>query len=388
MNIVIITFSGIPTVDYCLPLVSKDEDNKYFLVTNSLNYKKLLPDFDDTKKLMDQFKVANIDLSSFSILRIIKYFFKFNFRNYRTNNYLVKFTNKLERVLVKKLNLTIKTLKKINPDVVFFDHRDPTTIENYEKLFEYFKKNNIEVYLTPHAPHYLEENEHLPTKLNKHLLSNVTYLEAFKFSKLDKDDKNLYEETLLNSYPGFDKSWLKFLDSSTQYTDSLVVLLRPFHAKNSKWDKAEKVVMEDHELDEIIKGVNNLIKRNKYNSIIIKPHPKNFKKDLTSHVLPFIEHKNVTIYRDSIYNLISKKNQFISTYSTTLLVAIANESPTYIINSQIFNKVFKDWDVLSDLYSNFSGFSYSKDLDQLTVDVKSDKDHLYTFFNETNSKFI
>ena len=104
--------------------------------------------------------------------------------------------------------------------------------------------------------------------------------------------------------------------------------------------------------------------------------------------MPFIEHKNVTIYRDSIYNLISKKNQFISTYSTTLLVAIANESPTYIINSQIFNKVFKDWDVLSDLYSNFSGFSYSKDLDQLTVDVKSDKDHLYTFFNETNSKFI
>ena len=82
---------------------------------------------------------------------------------------------------------TIKSIKIIQPDVVFFDHRRPETITNYKKIFSYLTENNIEVYLTPHAPHYLAEGEHLSTNLNEEMLNKINYLEAF-FCHPIKDD--------------------------------------------------------------------------------------------------------------------------------------------------------------------------------------------------------
>ena len=73
------------------------------------------------------------------------------------------------------------SILKLKPDIVFFDHRNPSTIDNYEDMFHYFKKKKIKVYLLPHAPHYLDENEHLSTGLDNSLLNNVNYIEPFKY---------------------------------------------------------------------------------------------------------------------------------------------------------------------------------------------------------------
>ena len=156
--------------------------------------------------------------------------------------------------------------------------------------------------------------------------------------------------------------------------------MRPFHTKDSRWSRNEKVVLSEDELEKIILSTNMLIEKNMYKNVIIKPHPKNFQSDLDRILKPNINHENIIFYHESIINLISESNTFISTYSTTLLTTIAGSCKTYIINTQIFDKVFNDWKILKDLYSNFSGFTDPEEILNVDVDVRFDKIHLQKFF--------
>ena len=63
------------------------------------------------------------------------------------------------------------------------------------------------------------------------------------------------------------------------------------------------------------------------------------------------------------------------------MTPIANECPTYIINSEIFDKVFNDWDVLKKLYSNFTGFTESESILDAAKKKKKDRNHLNAFFD-------
>ncbi len=388
MNVVILTFSGIPTTDYCLPLVDRLQKDKViqniFLLSNSLNSKNIFNQFEDSRQIMSSMNVTNIDLGTYSVMKHINSIFRFSPRSATGNKFYVKLLKKLERFLIKNLNMTIRTLKKINPDVVFFDHRKPESIDNYGKIFEYLIENKIKVYLTPHAPHYLQPKEHLSTDLDKNLTNKIIYLDPFEFSTLNKDLTNLYKDIICTSYPGFEDHWLDRINKLAKYENSLVVMLRPFHTDSSKWNKDEKVVLQKNELTEIIDCINKISRKNNFENIIVKPHPKNYTEDLEKYFLPLINHPNITLYGDSIYNLISKNNQFISTYSTTALVSIANQSPTYIINTEIFSKIFHDWTTLSDLYSKFSGFTTSEEILNCKIDTDLDKQHLKKFFKKQN----
>ena len=392
MNILIITFSGIPTTDYCLPLIDKLQNEHdiqtTYLLSHSLNSKNIFNEHGDSERMMDSMNIVNIDLSTFSIIKYINSIFKFSLRNTQGNNYFIKLFNKLEKALIKNLNLTIKTLKKIKPDVVFFDHRQPESIENYKEIFDYLTKEEVRVFLTPHAPHYLKPKEHLSTNLDQNVMSKIVYLDAFKYTELSEDISSQYKDIICTSYPGLEDFWLDRIKKLTKYENSLIVMLRPFHTISSKWDRAEKVVLHQNELSEIIDCVNKISQKNEYENIIVKPHPKNYIQDLEEYFLTFIKHKNITLYKDSIYNLISKNNHFISTYSTTALLPIANQSPTYIVNTEIFSKVFNDWDVLRDLYSKFSGFTTSSKILDIQIDTSSDKKHLNNFFTSNNYQII
>ena len=79
-------------------------------------------------------------------------------------------------------------------------------------------------------------------------------------------------------------------------------------------------------------------------------------------------------------NLISESNSFISSYSTTLLTSIASGSPTYIINTVIFENIFMDWNILRNLYSNFTGFTKPSEIKNVKIDTQIDKLHLQKFF--------
>ena len=388
MNIVILTFSGIPTTDYCLPLIDRLQKDKgiqnIFLLSNSLNSESIFNQFEDSRRLINSMNITSIDLGTYSFIKHINSIFRFSLRSTKGNKFYVKLLKKLERFLIKNFNMTIRTLKKINPDAVFFDHRKPESIDNYNKIFEYLIENEIKVYLTPHAPHYLQPKEHLSTNLDKNLTNKIIYLDAFEFSTLNKDLTNLYKDIICTSYPGFEDRWLNRINKLAKYENSLVVMLRPFHTASSKWNKDEKVVLQKNELSEIIECINKISRKSNFENIIVKPHPKNYIEDLEKYFLPLINHPNITLYGDSIYNLVSKNNQFISTYSTTALVSIANQSPTYIINTEIFSKIFHDWTTLSDLYSKFSGFTTSDEILNCKIDTDSDKQHLKNFFKTQN----
>ena len=392
MNIVILTFSGIPTLDYCLPFIKnlkrEKNINEVYLLSNALNSKSIFTENDDTINTISLMDIKNVDLSTYSIFQRIKSLFIFSLRDLHRSNIFIKFIKKLERLIIKKSNLTVRALKKINPDIIFFDHRPPKSIENYSKIFEYLLKNNISIYLTPHAPHYLETGEHLSTMLDHESLSKITYLEPFKQSGLPKEIINLYKDVQYTSYPGLEKNWLSNFNETCKYKDSLVVMLRPFHTDFSKWSKDEKVVLRQQEITEIIECVNLIAKKNDYKNIILKPHPKNYSYDLEEYVIPFLDHKNIILYKDSIYNLISISNDFISTYSTTALISIANGSKTFIVNSEIFSRIFEDWDTLKNLYSNFSGFTTSKDIADIEIDPVQDQEHLRKFFDSTKYNYL
>ena len=386
MNIVIITFSGIPTTDYCFPLIERLKNKKniknVYLLSHSLESKSIFTQFGDSKRVAESLDVINVDLGTYSFLRKVKSVFGTNSREGNKENLKVKIFKRIEKTIIKHFNLTIKSLKIIQPDVVFFDHRRPETIANYKKIFSYLTENNIEVYLTPHAPHYLAEGEHLSTNLNEEMLNKINYLEAFKYSKFGDYINDVYKNILYTSYPGLNSEWLNYVNKYSKYENCLVVMLRPFHASRSKWNLDEKVVLHKDELIEIINCINQLASMNIYKKIIVKPHPKNFKKDLKKDLLPFINHSNIEIYYDSIYNLMSKSNHFLSTYSTTALFSIANSSPTFIVNTKIFSRIFKDWEILKDLYSNFSGFTTSKEIENVVINTKKDKEHLEKYFEK------
>tara|TARA_Y100000389_G_scaffold191155_1_gene216849 strand:+ start:707 stop:1894 length:1188 start_codon:yes stop_codon:yes gene_type:complete len=392
VNIVILTFSGIPTLDYCLPFIKnlkrEKNINEVYLLSNALNSKSIFTENDDTINTISLMDIKNVDLSTYSIFQRIKSLFIFSLRDLHRSNIFIKFIKKLERLIIKKSNLTVRALKKINPDIIFFDHRPPKSIENYSKIFEYLLKNNISIYLTPHAPHYLETGEHLSTMLDHESLGKITYLEPFKQSGLPKEIINLYKDVQYTSYPGLEKNWLSNFNETCKYKDSLVVMLRPFHTDFSKWSKDEKVVLRQQEITEIIECVNLIAKKNDYKNIILKPHPKNYSHDLEKYVIPFLDHKNIILYKDSIYNLISISNDFISTYSTTALISIANGSKTFIVNSEIFSRIFEDWDTLKNLYSNFSGFTTSKDIADIEIDPVQDQEHLRKFFDSTKYNYL
>lgn len=385
MNIVILTFTGIPSFDYSMPLIHSIKKKKniknVYLLSNSLNYKKIFPDFKDSFRILDKLNVENIDLSNFSYFKYFKFLFKFSTRDFGRSNYIIKTIDFIETKIIKRSKLTIKTLEKLSPDIVFFDHRNPSTVDNYEDMFHYFKKKKIKVYLLPHAPHYLDENEHLSTGLDNTLLNNVNYIEPFKYSMPDKNLTNGYSSVVYLNYPGFDKQWLEILNNNVSHLNSLILLIRPFHTKESTWSKNEKVILTTGELSQIINAVNLILELKKYEKVIIKPHPKNYQTDLDKYITSKINHKNVIYYKDSILNLISNTNVYVSTYSTTLLTPIANECPTYIINSEIFDKVFNDWDVLKKLYSNFTGFTEPESILDAAIDTKKDRNHLNSFFD-------
>ena len=145
-----------------------------------------------------------------SLFRYIKILFSSNSRNSNRNGFLQKLIKLVEKKIIKKFNLTIKTLEKISPNIVLFDHRDPSTIDSYSKIFEYFNQNKIKVFLLPHAPHYLNESEHLSTGLNEELLINVSYIEPFAFSKVDPQLTNKYFSVENIGYPGFEEGWIDY----------------------------------------------------------------------------------------------------------------------------------------------------------------------------------
>ena len=156
MNIVILTSSGIPSFDYSLPLIYKLRKNKkidnVYLLSNKLNSASLFPNFSDSNNVLLKTNITSIDLSDMSLFRYIKILFSSNSRNSNRNGFLQKLIKLVEKKIIKKFNLTIKTLEKISPNIVLFDHRDPSTIDSYSKIFEYFNQNKIKVFLLPHAP--------------------------------------------------------------------------------------------------------------------------------------------------------------------------------------------------------------------------------------------
>ena len=101
MNILIITFSGIPTTDYCLPLIDKLQNEHdiqtTYLLSHSLNSKNIFNEHGDSERMMDSMNIVNIDLSTFSIIKYINSIFKFSLRNTQGNNYFIKLFNKLEK---------------------------------------------------------------------------------------------------------------------------------------------------------------------------------------------------------------------------------------------------------------------------------------------------
>ena len=392
MNVVILTFSGLPSFDYALPLINKvrkeTELDKVYLLSNSLNYLNLFPNFEDSKEVLKRMKIINNDLSNNTLLKYIKFIFKFNERSHNKPYFILKLINSIEKKIIKRFNLTIKALDNLKPDIVFFDHRNPHSVQSYVEIFKYLNKNGIKTYLLPHAPHYLNESEHLSTGLPKELLTNVSYIEPFEYSNVAPNFTDDYFSVENIGYPGFEDDWIKLIKEHPVYTNSLILLLRPFHTKDSKWNKNEKVVLLPEELDEIIYSVNLLIKNNKYQKVIIKPHPKNYQADLDKFITPTINHEKIIYYHDSVINLISLSNTFVSTYSTTLLTTIASSCKTYIINTQIFDRVFEEWNVLKNLYSNFTGFTTPDTVLNVEVNTKLDKIHLAQYFKaSTNEHF-
>ena len=85
MNVVILTFSGIPTTDYCLPLVDRLQKDKViqniFLLSNSLNSKNIFNQFEDSRQIMSSMNVTNIDLGTYSVMKHINSIFRFSPRS-------------------------------------------------------------------------------------------------------------------------------------------------------------------------------------------------------------------------------------------------------------------------------------------------------------------
>ena len=104
MNILIITFSGIPTTDYCLPLIDKLQNEHdiqtTYLLSHSLNSKNIFNEHGDSERMMDSMNIVNIDLSTFSIIKYINSIFKFSLRNTQGNNYFIKLFNKVSNAMI------------------------------------------------------------------------------------------------------------------------------------------------------------------------------------------------------------------------------------------------------------------------------------------------
>ncbi len=262
------------------------------------------------------------------------------------------FFKKIESIVGRKLINHNKVLDDISPDIIFFDNRGDTKIYGRNDYFKWFYSRKRPVYLLPHAPHLRDPiSEFVPfDSSGEELPLFAEFWMPFKFGKpwLAVEER-CKDQFFFTGYPGFDSDWLSQFKSRN--TNAVCFLMRQYvYIKNEKTDS---YVLTHEETFSAIKNI--LIALNSINSnikLILKPHPSNNINQINQDLLA-AKIYNVQITNEPIYECLNMADIFLGFFSTALLVPAIAGHKTIFIDSSLQPIIYKQWDILSELYKNW-----------------------------------
>jgi hypothetical protein len=276
------------------------------------------------------------------------------------------------------MSITKKLFSLLRPDLILYDHRETKqyAVHSLKKFIECLK---IPTVLLPHAPHHTGTEAFVPFFKENILPDHFYYWTPFKHDNYHTTVPGKYHAQLhYAGYPGFDTQYLKKFSGVVTLTENkekkfLLIIRKIFPKKvTTQPPNHDNYAFFYNEFLLLLKSSYEAIEKVYKNfSLYLKPHPSTNLKELEM-LIKESKLKNVFIDNDSIYNLISKYDYFLSFYTTTILIPMASHKVAIIIDSRIQEEI-RHWDILKTLYDDAPGFVRDAHaLSSLLLSLKND----------------
>ena len=133
----------------------------------------------------------------------------------------------------------------------------------------------------------------------------------------------------------------------------VLIIMRPFSDKSIiNNEHVDHFVLSFQETRDWLTECKKLI-GSEVDIVFLKMHPSS-SKALVAQLLDEVSFSiPVVISEDDIYSCVAKVDKVFGFYSTTLLIASAHGCETYCMKTQLVERSFLDWPVLSEVYSDF-----------------------------------
>lgn len=357
------------SLDFLIPLVKQAKDNNFsftflfwddqdYLIKGQSYYKEALKDavVIDLKQLMrDRLSLTSNLLWSFRIYKRIM---------------------RLESTDIELISEYI--LKKIQPDIILFDHREAKKY-GINSLKNEILKSNIPTVLIPHAPHHTGTAAFVKFSEKIDLPPNFKYWTAFKYDDYSYNFSAVQKKQFKYvGYPGLDDVFLNNLNNSqlrklnfnTSNPKKVVLILRKIFPKKvlEQPKDHDNFAFFYKEFLEMLLLIHKSLSESFQNfELYLKPHPATNLNELTE-LITKTELKNILIDNDSIYSQLNKYDLFLSFYSTTILIPMANKKLSFILDSRIQNEI-RHWEPMRKLYDDSPNFL--RNISDLTHSIKN-----------------
>jgi len=331
----------------------------------------------EIKKNIKRFKISILkDIFIISLEKINEYFLQ-NIVNYRA------------------------IIRKINPDIYFFDIRKNSKFIGKNKLYKIFYEQEKPLYLIPHAPHMRDPiSEFVDFDKCNQLPNFCRFWIPFKYGTpwlaLTEDKKDQF---FISGYPGFDDDWLTYcrnLDNHKNEEINILFIIRRFLSKGvERSDEVDSFIIDYNDFMRPLAMIKESISRiDRDINVIIKPHPGNNYSDLTK-AMNESGLKKWEISHEPMYASLPKVDIAISLASTTLLTPAFSNIPTIILNTDLQRQIHEIWVDLKDMYTGMHFYlDDNSKFEQTLLTIINEnnfhqkEEHLRNFYDNNASELI
>ena len=267
----------------------------------------------------------------------------------------------LENIFLNHLNID-SILKSLQADAIFFDHRTNFDHRRYTDLKRSVIKLDVPVVLTPHAPHHTGTDAFEPFLENQKIPSCVDYWMPFKFDQYGNKFPEFSENFFYSGYPGLDSAFIHDQTQSSQFRGQkkgrILFIIRKFFDKGEvKPSGHDNFAYTYQQFFTILQSiVDELQISSEITELCIKPHPATSRRALWA-LIREVNSGSIKIDVDdrSIYEQLNDYDQFLSLYSTTVLVPILAGKPLVYVATFVDDEL-APWPEMHNLYRKLSGF--------------------------------
>lgn len=408
-NITYLVFRNTSTLDYSIPYLCKlKEENREFDITILycvFNRKHIIRDAKYYDDIFLEYNINQIDfgdllsIKNHLIKAVLKKIFSISpndvigvksflknplFFNGKSPYYVLhKYKNKIQQYLMDRYLDISNILNSLNPDLILFDHRGKNKVffPKERLLLDFINKKNIKVVLIPHANHQLgETDEYEPFALGNDKFPN--FCDHWSSSNYVKPylkvESNQREQFAHIGYPGTDSSWInKSIKKKRKKEVNILIISRRITAKYYPETEPDNIIVGYSRYVEYMNKINSeLCKLDIDFKLIIKPHPSSSYPEM----IRALDEANIDKYEityEPFFKLMLDIDIVITEFTTSIAFPVLYKIPVILVYTPLLDSIYRQWDILEDLYANMK--YYTNSFDSLSWNVQkalNDKDYL------------